>query len=146
MTVTRRSGPRARSHNEGIRIMSTGTVTPIGRTDLPEHRFELAFLPLHKRAFGTGVGVAAGLFVFVLTVVHAARSEDPYPLILLNQYLYGYSVSMTGAFIGMFWAGVAGFVGGWFFAFCRNFAVAVSVLIVRTRAELKEMRDFLDHI
>jgi hypothetical protein len=37
-------------------------------------------------------------------------------------------------------------VVGWFFAFCRNLALAVSAFIVRTRAELREVRGFLDHI
>ncbi|CAN5730270.1 hypothetical protein BH23GEM9_BH23GEM9_20320 [soil metagenome] len=112
----------------------------------PESAIELAFLPLHKRALGMGMGAAAGLLTLVLTLVHVARASDPFPLVLLGNYLYGYTVSVAGAFIGMFWAGVAGFVAGWFFAFCRNLAVAVAVLVVRTRAELREMRSFLDHI
>jgi hypothetical protein len=123
----------------------------ISATPRPEHMnsdppLELAFLPLHKRAFGTGMGVASGLLVFVLTIVHLARTGDPYPLSLLDRYFYGYAVSVPGAFAGLFWAAVAGFVGGWFFAFCRNLAIAVSTFVIRTRAELRQMRDFLDHI
>jgi hypothetical protein len=124
----------------------SSTVTPIGRDLPPEQQLVLAFLPLHKRALGTGMGVAAGLMVFVLTIVHTARAADPYPLVLLSEYLYGYTVSLQGAFIGAFWSFIAGFAAGWFFAFSRNFAVALSVLVLRTRAELREMRDFLDHI
>ncbi|HSJ08542.1 MAG TPA: hypothetical protein VK928_01485 [Longimicrobiales bacterium] len=106
----------------------------------------LAFLPLHKAAFGLGMGVAGGLFVFMITIIHVARSADPYPLSLLDRFFYGYSVSVPGAFAGLFWAAFAGFTGGWFFAFCRNLAIAVSTFVVRTRAELRQMRDFLDHI
>jgi hypothetical protein len=39
-----------------------------------------------------------------------------------------------------------GFTGGWFVAFCRNLAIAISVFVTRTRAELAETREFLDHI
>jgi hypothetical protein len=39
-----------------------------------------------------------------------------------------------------------GFVAGWFTAFCRNLAVAISIFAIRTRVELSETRDFLDHI
>jgi hypothetical protein len=35
---------------------------------------------------------------------------------------------------------------GWFLAFCRNLLLAVKLFVVRTRAELSQTRDFLDHI
>ena len=126
--------------------METTPITPIRAHKPAEPDLELAFLPLHKRAFGMAAGAASGLLVFCLTVVHLLRAEDPFPLSLLAHYFYGYDVSVQGAFIGMFWAGIAGFACGWFFAFCRNFALAVSTFVVRTRAELSEVRDFLDHI
>lgn len=108
----------------------------------------LAFAPLHKRAFGTAVGVALALVVGGVTLFHLLL--DPTPgqpnLWLLAQYFYGYSVSWTGLLVGMGWGFVVGFVGGWFFAFCRNLALAISIFITRTRAELAVTRDFLDHI
>lgn len=108
----------------------------------------LAFAPLHKRAFGTAVGVALGLLIGGITLFHLLL--DPTPgapnLWLLGQYFYGYRVSWAGLFIGTAWGFVVGFVGGWFFAFCRNLALAVSIFITRTRAELAQTREFLDHI
>jgi hypothetical protein len=109
----------------------------------------LAFAPLHKRAFGVAIGSAAGLFVFLLTVVHLVRNPAPGQAInleLLANFFYGYSPTWTGAFVGLFWGFVVGFVGGWFLAFCRNLVIAISIFITRTRAELRETRDFLDHI
>jgi hypothetical protein len=126
--------------------MVRSIVTSIAPETTPEQKIELAFLPLHKRAFGTAAGVVSGVLVLVVTLMHIWRADDPYPLNLLAQYFYGYTVTLKGALIGMFWSGVAGFVAGWFFAFCRNFALAVSTFIVRTRAELAEVKDFLDHI
>ncbi len=111
-------------------------------------RLLLAFAPLHKRALGLAFGTACALLVFGVTVVHLlfVRPRDALNLYLLGQYFYGYTVSWTGAFIGAWWGFFTGFVAGWFLAFARNFALALSLFITRTRAELQQSRDFLDHI
>ena len=107
----------------------------------------LAFAPIHKRAFGTATGVAFGLLIGGLTVVHLLRSpDDPFPLSLLAEYFYGYTVSLPGALIGGSWAGLAAFVFGWFLAFVRNFVLATMLFIGRTRVEMAATRDFLDHV
>lgn len=107
-----------------------------------------AFLPLHKRALGTAFGVVAALGVLLPTVIYVVRDPPPprIDLELLSQFFAGYTVSWRGAFIGAAWAGFAGFVLGWFFAFCRNVAVALLLIFVRVRAELAQTRDFLDQI
>ena len=119
-------------------------------TDLPdstEQALVLAFAPLHKRAFGVAIGTAAGLSLFVATLVYAIREPtEGMGLWLLMQYFKWYSISFIGAFVGLAWAGATGFVAGWFFAFCRNLIIAASVFLVRAKAELSETRDFLDHI
>lgn len=107
----------------------------------------LAFAPLHKRAFGTATGTAAGLGLFILTIVEVLRHPaERSPLELLNEYFAGYSVSVTGAFVGLLWGFATAFILGWFVAFCRNFVVAASIFWIRTRAQLTATRDFLDHI
>jgi hypothetical protein len=105
----------------------------------------LAFAPIHKRAFGVAIGAAAGLLFFAATVVVLLRGTDV-GLYLLSEYFYGYSVSWTGAVIGLLWGFAVGFVAGWFVAFCRNLALAISIFISRTRSELHATADFLDHI
>jgi hypothetical protein len=122
-----------------------------GRTSRDEPlppELALAFAPLHKRAFGVAVGAAAAAVVFLLTAIFLLRGQETGgpSLWLLQNYFYGYRVSWPGALVGALWGFVAGFVAGWFFAFCRNFAIAVAVFLVRTRAELAASRDFLDHI
>lgn len=110
-------------------------------------RMALAFQPLHKRAFGVAIGLAMGLAVAAATVVVLVRGfGDTSRLGLLREYFFGYSVSWQGVLVGFAWAFVAGFTAGWFVAFCRNMVFAVSIFLVRTRAELFETRDFLDHI
>ena len=111
-----------------------------------EEQLKLAFAPLDKRAFGAAIGSAFAALIFALTMFHVIAQPDGPEIGLLRFFFYGYSVSWAGAFIGAFWAFVAGFVGGWFVAFCRNFVIAVSVFLTRARAELRATRDFLDHI
>ena len=106
-----------------------------------------AFAPLHKRAFGMATGTAAALVVFLVTAIFLLRAPAPgFDLGLLAQYFTGYTVSWRGAFLGAAWGWFAGFVMGWFLAFSRNLLIAVLLLVVRTRAELHQTRDFLDHI
>lgn len=107
----------------------------------------LAFAPLHKRNFGIACGAAMALLVAASTGIHLIRSpEDGMPLVLLGNYFTGYRVSPAGIAVGAFWAGVTGFVAGWFLAFSRNLALAVFLFVIRARAELAAQRDFLDHL
>ena len=129
---------------------------PVERSDVPddadvpesvEQELALAFAPLHKRAFGVAIGTAAGVSLFVATMVYAAREPaESAGLWLLIQYFRGYSISVAGAFVGLGWGFATGFVAGWFFAFCRNLVVAASVFVIQAKADLSETRDFLDHI
>ena len=106
-----------------------------------------AFEPLHKRAFGMALGAATGLLFFAATAVVLLRPGSGAPdLTVLKEYFYGYTPSWTGAFIALAWGFVAGFVAGWFTAFCRNFVIAASLWLGRNRSELEATRDFLDHI
>lgn len=107
----------------------------------------LAFAPVHKRAMGSAIAVAAALGTFVLTAVPLVRGRPPALVLeLLNNYFYGYTVSWTGALIGAAWAALTGFVAGWFLAFLRNALLAIRLVLWRARADLAETRDFMDHI
>ncbi len=107
----------------------------------------LAFAPLHKRALGIALGLVGGSLVFVATAFHiVALDGRREPIYLLSQYFAGYDVTWKGAFIGFFWGFVALFVFGWFAAFLRNLTLATLVFVERTREELRQTRDFLDHI
>ncbi len=121
-----------------------------GDADVPERveqELALAFAPVHKRAFGVAIGTAFGVSLFVATLVYAAREPaDNTGLWLLSQYFRGYSISVAGAFVGLGWGFVTGFVVGWFIVFCRNLVVASSVFLIRPNADLAENGDFLDHI
>jgi hypothetical protein len=106
-----------------------------------------AFAPLHKRAFGAAVGVAGALLMAMVTVGGIVLPDGrQVPLYLLQQYFEGYSVTWPGVVIGAAWGFAVAFVAGWFAAFCRNLALAISAFMIRTRAELLSTREFLDQI
>ena len=111
-----------------------------------ERALVLAFAPLHKRVFGTAIGIGAAVVVAVATFISVLLLPTDTGLRLLSAYFRGYQVSWSGIFIGAAWAGAVGFIGGWFLAFVRNFALATWLLLIRVRANLSQTRDFLDHI
>jgi hypothetical protein len=108
---------------------------------------ELAFAPLHKAAFGTATGVAGALLLAGLTIIKilSPRAQD-FPLGLLSEYFAGYSATWGGVLVGGVWGFTVAFVAGWFVAFCRNLALAIVAFTYRTRAEMSQTREFLDHI
>lgn len=106
-----------------------------------------AFAPLHKRAFGVAVGAAGALFMALLTVAGMLLPRgSEFPLHLFQEFFRGYSVTWAGVVIGAAWGFGVAFVAGWFAAFCRNLALAISAFYIRTRAEFDATREFLDHI
>lgn len=106
----------------------------------------LAFAPLHKRAFGLAVGLTFGLALFVVTAIALLRGDPPGILLRVRFLIPLHDVSWSGAILGSLSAAFAFFCAGWFLAFVRNFVLALSIWVLRTRAELGQTRDFLDHI
>ncbi len=113
--------------------------------DLPKTTRYL-FAPVDKRAFGLAIGVTAALALALTTAVDLMLAKPWLGLNLLGNYFAGYTVSWRGVFVGAAWALGVGFVAGWLLAFLRNLILAVSMFLLRTRAELDETSDFLDHI
>ena len=107
-----------------------------------------AFAPLHRSAMGVACGVVLGGSVFLTTAVLLVKGGKVVGpnLALLGQFFWGYTVTWPGAFIGLLWGFVAGFVLGWGFALVRNLSIWIWLTLVRTRAEMKQYRDFLDHL
>ncbi|MCI0437025.1 MAG: hypothetical protein L0271_25805 [Gemmatimonadetes bacterium] len=144
----RSSGSEAPRADPIPRGPAAGEAGPGAPPDDPEvAALRLAFAPLHKRAFGMAVGTAFGVFLFAFTAFHLiAQPEEGLRIELLRAYFYGYEASWKGAIIGAAWGFGVGFVMGWFIAFCRNLVIAISVFLTRTRAEMQQTREFLDHI
>jgi hypothetical protein len=131
--------------NEMSKILQSGEIREV-EEELPRAEL-LLFAPVDKRAFGAAIGAAAAAGVIALTIAEILL--QPKPTInpgLLSNFFRGYDVTWAGAAIGGAWAFFCGFCAGWFTAFVRNLVLALSLFMLRNRAELSDTRDFLDHI
>jgi len=119
-----------------------------GSEDKAERRsLLLAFAPLHRAGLGLASGVVLGGLLFASTLALVIRGGYPEPnLGLLAQFFWGYSISLSGAFVGLLWGFGVGFVLGWGFALVRNAAVWIWLTVIRSRAEMEQYSDFLDHL
>ena len=82
-------------------------------------------MKLRKRALGMALGIVWGLSVFVVTIWAIAAGQGQ-TLSKLGGYYLGYDVSLLGAFVGLVWGFVDGFIGGvliaWLYdVFCKVF-------------------------
>ncbi len=108
----------------------------------------LAFAPMHRTAMGAAFGVVLGGLLFLMTLALVVKGGYPVgpTLSLLGQFFFGYTVTFPGAFVGLFWGWSVGFLLGWGFAVVRNFIVWCWLVLIRSRAEMEEYGDFLDHM
>lgn len=125
-------------------VLNPATTSSVGDAIPPSSA--LLFAPVDKRAFGAAIGSVAALLTAAVTI-DTLLSSQPFPALgLLSNYFAGYSISWSGVFIGALWAFGVGFVAGWLLAFTRNLSLAVSLFLLRSKADLNETSDFLDHI
>lgn len=107
-----------------------------------------AFARLDPVALGVAVGVVLGVVILLATmwiIVKGGPVVGP-RLALLGQYMIGYTVTVGGAWIGLGYGFVIGFVVGCAIAFTRNGALAIYLAAIRRRAELEAVNRFLDEI
>ena len=120
---------------------------PTNENSADKSSLMLAFAPLHREALGLASGVVLGGLLFIATLVQVVKRVNPdLGLGLLKQFFWGYSVSLGGAFIGLLWAFGLGFALGWGFSLFRNLVIWVWLTAVRSRAEMDQYSDFLDHL
>jgi hypothetical protein len=76
---------------------------------------------LDKKALGNALGIVWAITIFVATLWASGRDGGS-TLGKLEGFYPGYSVSFAGAFIGLIYAYINGFIWGWLIAkFYNNF-------------------------
>ena len=127
---------------------------------LTYHRADYKQLPMEDETIEAirRAGPGPGLYVFPYCPsskemgtpeMKAKLARGPVGLVTIKPS----GIPNLGAYLGTWfgfcllaWGFVVGFVAGWFSAFTRNFVIAASLWLSRTRNELEASRDFLDHI
>src|SRR5262249_27366772 len=96
------------------------------------------FAKVNAVALGIACSFPLSLGIFAATAILLVKGgqEIGPNLILLAQYLPGYSVTWPGSLIGGLYGIGYGFLAGWTLAFLRNFAVTAYLHGVRLRASL----------
>jgi protoporphyrinogen oxidase len=106
----------------------------------------VVFSKMDKLGLAIAVGSVCSLLIFLATIwLMIKGGVASHYLQLLNQYFFGYSVTVKGSLIGMAYGFCWGFLLGWLFAYLRNFFMAYYIYRIKRKAELLTFRDFLDH-
>jgi protoporphyrinogen oxidase len=113
-----------------------------------EGRLTEIFPRIDGVAFGTATGLVAGALLFLTTLVLVLKGG---PVVgprlgLLAQFFPAYSVSPSGALLGLVYGFAGGFMGGWSFATLRNLALFLSLAALRRRAQWQFLKRFLEFV
>jgi len=102
---------------------------------------------MDKLGFATAVGATCAMLLFAATMMLVLRGDHAAQptLHLLREYFIGYRVTKAGAFIGVAYAFVWGFMFGWLFSYLRNLFIAFYIYRAKRKIELLTFKDFLDH-
>ncbi len=103
---------------------------------------------LDKAALAGAVGITAGAVLFLMTLV-AVLQADPFltqNLSLISEFFAGYTVSFSGAFLGLLHGLIWGGVVGWLFAYVHNMAIGLYSRFVLRQVFRGTMKDLLDYI
>ena len=132
-------------YHEEIRAETEILAPNLGETI--EGALAQVFLKLDRVAFGLSLGTLSGLVLFLATLVLVLKGGDVVgpKLELLSHYFPGYTVTGYGSLVGLFYGFIAGFSGGWGFAFFRNATVFLYAAAVHRRAELYLLRKLFEH-
>ena len=123
-----------------------GVATPRPHRDvevLVEEELARVFLRVDRIALGFATGVlgGVGLFVATLTLVLTGGPVIGPTLGLLGQYFPGYSVTILGSVVGLFYGYISGFAGGWLFAALRNAIVFIYLVAIYRSWQLRQILD-----
>jgi hypothetical protein len=97
-------------------------MTKTDQHSLEEELVDRALLRLNAVATAVGLGLLAGVVLFVTTLVLALR-DGPYAgphLGLLSAYFPGYSVTVVGSFVGFVYAFIVGAAAGYILSSIYN--------------------------
>ncbi len=104
------------------------------------------FSRMDPLGLASAVGSVIGLLIFFATLWLVVKGGPAIPYLkLLNQFFFGYTVTVKGALIGLAYGFSWGFLCGWLIAYLRNFIIAFYIYRIRRKVELLTFRDFLDH-
>lgn len=119
-----------------------------GPAETLQEKITHIFPRLDPVALGFSVGITAGVLLFAATlflVIRDGSTAGP-NLVLLSNFLPGYTVTYWGAVVGLFGLLTVGFIFGLTLAYLRNVAVFIGARIIHRDIELYHLRRLFDFI
>lgn len=116
--------------------------------ETPDELIKAAFAHLDPLALGLAVGLVFGVSLFLATAVLLIKGGEVVGpnLSLLAHYFVGFKATWSGAFIGLFEAGIGGFILGYLVAVLRNYGMKAYAHMVKRRADAEAERDLLNRL
>jgi protoporphyrinogen oxidase len=123
-------------------------IAPDVAVETLKEAFSKAFAKLDRFALGLSTGVMFGLLLFLGTLVLVLKGGEVVGpnLGLLDQFFFGYSVTLPGSLLGFIYGFITGFIAGWSFAFLRNAVLFAYAVLIQRRAERLLLRNFLEYV
>jgi protoporphyrinogen oxidase len=117
-------------------------------TEVVKETLAQVFAKLDPTAFGVSVGLAAGLTIFLATIILLVKGGEVIGtnMGLLSNFFPGYDVTALGSLLGLLYGSVTGFVVGWSVAFLRNTTMFLHLAFIQRRAELSTLGNVFDFI
>ena len=116
--------------------------------EIVQEALSTVFLKLDRLSLGLSLGTVAGVLLSLATLMLVLKGGDAVGpnLQLLTQYFPGYRVTLFGSLVGLGYGFVSGLLVGWVFAFIRNAALFLSMVIIHRRSEATYLRRFLEYL
>lgn len=98
-------------------------------------------------ALGIAIGILCGAAIFLATnflILKGGKQVGP-TITLLNQYFFGYSVTIGGSILGLIYGFVSGFIVGWLIAFLRNSILKIYLQYLKFKGRIASIGSFLDN-
>ena len=102
-----------------------------------------AFAQIDEIGLGTAVGIVGALYIWLPTTWLLVRGlqGSVSDLQLLSQYFIGYTVSWSGAFVGLLYGSALGFIIGWLVAFLRNKFLRLYLYLIKLMEEVRSLEE-----
>lgn len=106
------------------------------------------FSKIDPVALGFSTGLTSGLILLLSTLWLVLKGGDVIGpnMALLGQFFPGYMVNVPGAFIGLLYAGLLGFILGFGLAYLRNMTFLLTAIIIRREIEVNILETFFDYL
>jgi hypothetical protein len=138
-------GRRSATLGRGERLVPARVTIPV-EEKIGDDIIDAVFAKLDPVALGAAVGIVSGFGLMLATAILLLKDGNDVgqTLALLSNYLPGYEVTWSGAWLGGAEAGTIGFIVGYSGAWLRNQAVQLYAMFLRWQNDSDARRRLLD--